>query len=274
MTDNVTIRRAYADTPYGQLHYRHAGEGEPLLLIHQTATSSYAYEPVMRRLAPSCRVLAVDTPGYGMSDYPTNREYTAADYARAFAAFLESLGIERASVFGHHTGASWACELAAAFPEKVDKLIIDGTPYWEDPINDFLSNVHPIELKDGGEHLAETWQELSGRIEPFFPRPFSEDTLRTLHWEVLFKLIAGERYHEAYVALGHYDIMSRLPHIEAPTLVMSGEHDGLRRTVEPVAARLKRARTHIGPGGSYLKTYEDPEALAAAILDFLAAPGV
>ena len=90
MTDAITIRRAYADTPYGQLHYRHAGEGEPLLLIHQTATSSYAYEPVMAYLASSCRVIAVDTPGYGMSDYPTNREYTAADYARTFAAFLRA----------------------------------------------------------------------------------------------------------------------------------------------------------------------------------------
>ena len=156
----------------------------------------------------------------------------------------------------------------------VDKLIIDGTPYWEDPVNEFLSNVHPIELKDDGGHLIETWRELSGRIEPFFSRPYDEETLRTLHWEVLFKLIAGERYHEAYVALGHYDIMSRLPLIEAPTLVMSGEHDGLRRTVEPVAARLKRARTYIGPGGSYLKTYENPEALSRVILDFLADPGV
>ena len=274
MTDSVTIRRAYADTDYGQLHYRYAGEGEPLLLIHQTATSSYAYEPVMSFLAARCRVIAVDTPGYGMSDYPSNREYTAADYARTFAAFLRSLNIERASVFGHHTGASFACELAAAFPSMVDKLIIDGTPYWEDPINQFLSHVHPIELKDDGSHFIETWQELSGRIEPFFPRPFSEEILRTLHWEVLFKLIAGERYHEAYVALGHYDIMRRLPLIEAPTLVMSGEEDGLRRTVEPVASKLKRSRTYIGPGGSYLKTYEDPEALSGVILDFLADPGV
>ena len=274
MTDSVTIRRAYADTDYGQIHYRYAGEGEPLLLIHQTATSSYAYEPVMRYLAASCRVIAVDTPGYGMSDYPTNREYTVADYARTFAAFLRSLSIERASVFGHHTGASFACELAAAFPGMVDKLIIDGTPYWEDPVNQFLSNVHPIELEDDGSHFIETWRELSGRIEPFFPRPFSEEILRTLHWEVLFKLIAGERYHEAYVALGHYDIMSRLPLIEAPTLVMSGEEDSLRRTVEPVASKLKRSRTYIGPGGSYLKTYEDPEALSGVILDFLADPGV
>ena len=57
----------------------------------------------MSFLAARCRVIAVDTPGYGMSDYPTNREYTVADYARTFATFLRSLNIERASVFGHHT---------------------------------------------------------------------------------------------------------------------------------------------------------------------------
>jgi len=274
MTNSITIRRAYTDTPYGQLHYRYAGEGEPLLLIHQTATSSYAYEPMMSHLASSYRVLAVDTPGYGMSDYPTNKEYTLADYAHTFAAFLKSLNIERASVFGHHTGASFACELAAEYPDMVDKLILDGTPYWENPVEQFLSHVHAIELKDDGSHMSDTWQELSDRIEPFYPRPFSEDILRTLHWEVLWKLMAGERYHEAYVALGHYDIMSRLPLIKAPTLVMSGEKDGLRRTVEPVAEMIKRSRTYIGPGGSYLKTYEDPEALARVVRDFLTNPSV
>ena len=273
MTANGTIRRAYADTPYGQLHYRYAGEGQPLLLIHQTATSSMAYEPVIPFLASSYRVLAVDTPGFGMSDRPTH-QYTFSEYGRCFAAFLQSLNIQCAAVYGHHTGASFACELAAAYPEMVNKLILDATPYWEDPPEQFLKNLKPIVLKDDGSHIMEVWQDLSSRIEPFFPRPYSQEMLRTLHWEVLWKLVAGERYHEAYIALGNYDIMSRLPLIQAPTLVMAGEKDSLRRTMEAVTAKLQRARTYVGPGGSYLKTYENPEALARTIMDFLDSPGV
>ena len=264
-----TIKRAYADTPRGQMHYRYAGDGPPLLLLHQTANSSGSYEPLMPFLAPKHRVLAVDTPGFGMSDWPARTDYTIADYAECFVAFMRSMGIERASIFAHHTGASFGCEIAAAHPEMVDRLILNGTPYWEDAVEEFLNHVQGLPVKEDGSHLMEAWDLISERLEPSFHKPLSKDMLEALSNEVLYKLMSGERFIEAYTAISYYDVMSRLPLIQAPTLVMSGEQDILRYTVEPVAAKIAGARQYVCPGGSYFMTYEDPEGLAQVILEFL-----
>ena len=270
------ILRAYANTPYGQIHYRHAGMGQPLLLLHQTASCSEQFEGMIPSLASSYRVLALDTLGYGMSD-PPHHEYTVAEYADSVVAFLDALGIDRAYIFGHHTGAAIACEVAAGYPNRVDKLVVYGVPYWDEPSEMLESRIRYFPLKDDGSHLLEMWDDITGRMrEGLFPKPYSEEALETIQKEVVWKLMAGERRNEAYIAIYRHsrDILDRLPLIQAPTLVMSGDQDGQRPALEPVAARIRRNRTRVLKGGSYFTAYDDPEALSREILDFLANPGV
>ena len=251
------------------MHYRYAGTGTPLLLLHQTANCSGSYELLIPHIAPHHRVIAVDTLGFGMSDYPSHKNFTVADYSDSFVAFMRSLDIKRASIFAHHTGASFACELAATHPEMVDKLILNGTPHWENAIEEFLDKVQRLTLTEDGSHFMEVWKLIAERLEPSFHTPLKREMLVALHNEAIWKLMAGERFIEAYTAISNYDIMSRLPLISAPTLVMSGEDDVIRDTVEPVAERIKGARTYIGKGGSYFMPYEHPENLAKVLLDFL-----
>ena len=119
------------------------------------------------------------------------------------------------------------------------------------------------------------WDDITGRIrEGLFPRPYSKDALDIIEREVLWKLMAGERYQEAYYAVYHYNILERLLLIQAPTLVLGGDQDTLRSAVEPVATRIQRVRSHIVPGGSYFTSYDGPEAMAREIIGFLADPGV
>ena len=62
--------RAYTDIPEGQVHYQTAGDGEPLLLLHQTPMFSEEYSLMIPILAPIFRVIAMDTLGYGNSNKP------------------------------------------------------------------------------------------------------------------------------------------------------------------------------------------------------------
>ena len=70
------MRRAYADSRFGQLHYRALGPTagravQPTLIcLHATAYSGQTFEPLMPWLAHERRVIALDTPGYGQSDGP------------------------------------------------------------------------------------------------------------------------------------------------------------------------------------------------------------
>jgi pimeloyl-ACP methyl ester carboxylesterase len=109
------------------LHYRQVGppHGAPLLLLHQTPSSSLEFLPFMQEMSKDRRVIAFDTPGFGMSDAPP-APLSMADYA---AAFADALGDQRVDVLGHHTGAYLAAELALARPDLVGRVIMVAIPF-------------------------------------------------------------------------------------------------------------------------------------------------
>jgi pimeloyl-ACP methyl ester carboxylesterase len=130
---SVTITRGYVPGKYGQVHYRTAGEdGEhvPVLLLHQNPSSSFEYEPLIRELASDRRVVALDTPGYGMSDAPPE-PLSMEGYATAMAESLDAVGLGPSSafdVYGFHTGALLAIEVALALPDRVRQVAVTGLP--------------------------------------------------------------------------------------------------------------------------------------------------
>lgn len=119
------LRRGYAETDRGQIHYAELGEGFPLLLLSATPRTHRGFIPLMRILAPHCRVIAVDMPGFGNSHLlpqPTTIEILA----ECIASFLEAMKIPEVNVFGLHTGNKLAAELAASHAGKVRNLILAG----------------------------------------------------------------------------------------------------------------------------------------------------
>ena len=122
------IRRAFADTPHGQIHYAWTGQGTPLLLLHQTPRSWAEYRLVMPILGKKYRVIAMDTVGFGDS-YVPEAEGAIEAYARGVVDFLGALSLPRVSLVGHHTGGVIALEVAAAYPHLVDRLVLSCTPY-------------------------------------------------------------------------------------------------------------------------------------------------
>ena len=92
--------------------YERAGEGEPLLLVHGTGGSRRHWRPLRLLVAPQRDVVAVDLPGHGESDSPSDGDHTPMGYASALAAFLDELGIDQAHVAGVSVGGWTALELA------------------------------------------------------------------------------------------------------------------------------------------------------------------
>src|SRR5437867_4491794 len=98
------IRYGYAETPQGQVHYRERGEGQPVVLLHQTASSGVMWERAMRLWPEGRHLIAMDTPGFGGSFKPSEQPGDMAWYAARAADFLDALDLERPHVIGHHTG--------------------------------------------------------------------------------------------------------------------------------------------------------------------------
>ena len=132
--DQTLIQRSYTVCRYGQMHYRQAGPHDAstptLVLLHQNPSSSYEYEALIEAMAADRRVIAFDTPGYGMSDAPPAPPGMAA-YAAAFADALDAMGIEGpVDLYGFHTGTLLSIELAIARPELVGRVALTGIPMY------------------------------------------------------------------------------------------------------------------------------------------------
>ena len=117
------IVKGYVETPAGQVHYRATlkeRDAPPLVLFHQTASSSAMYEPLMRELADDFWMFAPDTPGFGGTFFPPGLP-TVAYYAEVLYDSLQAMGIAEGVIFGHHTGASIAVQMVYDHPALARK---------------------------------------------------------------------------------------------------------------------------------------------------------
>jgi pimeloyl-ACP methyl ester carboxylesterase len=121
------MRCGYVDSSLGQVHYRMAGAGEPLLLLHQPPRSSRVYGRLMAELESlgGLRAIAIDLPGFGEScDLP--RGTSMAQLADVVHEVMGVLCDHSAHVFGLHTGNKIAAALASRYPRSVRRLALAG----------------------------------------------------------------------------------------------------------------------------------------------------
>jgi pimeloyl-ACP methyl ester carboxylesterase len=263
------VRRAFVDTPEGQIHYATAGTGAPVLLLHQTPRSWDEYRDVIPLLARERRVVAMDTIGYGES-YKPGRRCDIEDYARGALALLDGLGIATAAVVGHHTGAVIAMELAASHGERVERLVLSASPFVDAAERERRRTrghrVDHVEPKADGSHLAELWQIR----QAFYPRERPDLLTRFL----ADALRAGDKLVEGHGACSRYRMEERIGRIRCPTLVTYGTADPFSAPkAELVAAHIPGSRLVPIVGGSVAVVDERPDAFAGLVLDFLRSPG-
>ncbi len=258
------VTRAFLKTPEGQIHYRSAGAGRPVLLLHQTPRSSDEYRDVIPLLARELRVVAMDTIGYGDSYKPAGTS-TIEDYAAGALALLDGLGIPSAAVVGHHTGAVVAVELAATQPARVERLVLSASPYVDAEDRERRRGRPPIdevEEREDGSHLAELWR----RRLAFYPKGRPDLLTRF----VIDALRAGAKVEEGHRAVSAYRMETKVGRIRCPTLLVCGTEDPFScPRMEPLAAAIPGSRAVPIPGGTVAMVDQLPEAFAAAILPFL-----
>lgn len=131
----VTIASRTANVDGLSLHYRTAGSGSPVILLHGYAETSRMWNPIIPRLAEKFTVIAPDLPGIGDSGIPAGPMdmKTAAIRIHSLA---RSLGISKTRVVGHDIGLMVAYAYAALYPAEVEKLVLmdaflPGVGEWE-----------------------------------------------------------------------------------------------------------------------------------------------
>ena len=113
----------YVDVGTVKTRYWAGGEGRPVVLIHGFADSVETWSQVFGRLAGHHRVFALDVIGAGRTEKPAG-PMPFPKLARFVRDFMDTQGIDKASVVGQSMGGGIALSLAIRWPEKIDKLII------------------------------------------------------------------------------------------------------------------------------------------------------
>jgi pimeloyl-ACP methyl ester carboxylesterase len=111
------------------MHYTVDGEGPPLMLVAPTLGAAQHWLDLgyVAALAVGWRVINVDPLGHGKSDTPHDPDaYQAAGVAQDLVAVLDAEGVDSATVWGYSRGGWLTCSLAAAHPERVDRIVVGG----------------------------------------------------------------------------------------------------------------------------------------------------
>jgi pimeloyl-ACP methyl ester carboxylesterase len=245
----VQVRRGFVNVAHGQVHYRYAGHGPAVLLLHDSPRSSVMHEPMLRALAGQFTAIAIDTPGYGLSTpLAATPRPEIPDFAAALAAACAALGIERCPVYGFHTSSKITLQYAIDHPGRVSLAIIDGLNLPPGgPSDAFIDRyMKPFELSDDGSHLAVAWAKGRDlfRFFPWFDKspaarlPLDLPDDKFLHGYVLDMLMSREHYATAYSAAMRYLALPRVREVRAPTVFMCRSNDPLYPFLDALPADL------------------------------------
>ena len=249
-------------SPLGAVHYIDLGssDGPPVVLLHQTPRSVDEFREVIPLLAAEHRVLAVDNPGYGCSEVPDHLP-TVEEYADTIVALLDHLGVPRAVLVGHHTGAILAIDIAARHPGRVTRLVLSGPPYMNRPMRDMLREISvQWRVRPDGSHMQEKWDKFMGWV----------NDPAVIHRVVADLLHAGETSEYGHISCADYRMENTLPLVQAPALIIIGRNDFFANNPANavVAETIPDSEVVMLDGGVFLPT-ESPGPFAEAVLEYL-----
>lgn len=110
----------------GEIHYTESGNGFPILMIHGFGGSNWDFKTLDSLLNDKYRVIRIDLPGFGLSDFPESgyKEDFIKTYAEYFTFLIDTLHLDSMYVMGNSLGGMMACNLELQYPANVKKMIL------------------------------------------------------------------------------------------------------------------------------------------------------
>lgn len=296
-TNLKQVKRGYANLKCSgtQMYYETMGSGDPVIFVHQCWWNNFEFEGVIPMVAKQYTVYSPDSLGFGFSPAAPNWfEFT--DFTDSFIDFMDDLGIEKASFVGQHSGSLIMADLAARYPERVDKLIFGGLAIYEDSLRKakaarrdmiggnkmpYTKSLRPGDLiglesgllqrKEDGSHFVEYWNE-QYRENP-------DSKFEYIQRAAIANLLHYDKGGRDMInALLTFDLERVLPKVKQPSLQLVGDRDCVK---PPLFKTIKEAADQLGSeinkikiveGGGIMLYLDYPFECAEAILSFLADP--
>ena len=249
-----------------RVHYAEQGEpgGEPVVFLHGYTDSWWSFSRLLPLLAgEQYHTYALDQRGHGDSERPESG-YAPDDLAADVVAFLDAVGVPRATLVGHCMGGFVAARVAATYPERVARLV--------------LLNSAVTPANDATLGLQEEIRTLRDPVPAEFAIEFQSGTVYLPVPEAFFERVVAESlklpsrvWRSVLDGLLAADSGDHLGRIAAPTLILGGEHDAIYppENQQQLAAAIPGARVTIYPETGHTPHWERPERVAGELDAFV-----
>jgi pimeloyl-ACP methyl ester carboxylesterase len=243
------------------LRTRHliSGEGpRAVLVLHGWGASIEAAYPIVAGLAPVARVHALDLPGFGHSA-PPPEPWGVEEYQAFVAAYMDAVGLARATIVAHSNGGRIAIRMAATEPERVAKLVLVDAAGIR-PKRTFRW-YRRVAMAKAGKHAARHFGAPGERLrDALLAKAASADYAA-----------AGE-LRPTLVKLVNADLRPYMPRIAAPTLLVWGAED--TDTPVAMAQEMERLIPDAGlvvlQGAGHFSYADQPARFARIVSHFIA----
>jgi haloalkane dehalogenase len=146
-TELFPVQHRFVELGGTRVHYVDEGSGETLLLLHGNPAWSFLYRRVIAALRKDYRCIALDYPGYGMSDTPPDYGFTPAEHSTVVEKLVDRLGLRDLTLMVQDWGGPVGFGFAGRRPELVTRFIIGNTFAW--PLDD-LTRIRVFSWVMGG----------------------------------------------------------------------------------------------------------------------------
>ena len=269
---------SYAQGPGGvRLYYEEAGEGSPIVFVHEFGGNYRSWEPQLRAFARRHRCITFAARGYPPSDVPESVDaYSQALAVQDIAAVMDAAGVERAHVVGLSMGGFAALHFGLDFSERARSLVVAGAGYgaekqFEAYFRDVSLEVAKQFETQGSEQFAKTYSLGASRVQfqnkdPRGWREFAE--MLGQHSNIgAANTMRGVQVRRPSI----YDLEDRLKTMAVPVLIVVGDEDDhclqpgifMKKTI-PASGLLVLPKT------GHTLNLEEPDHFNRFVGDFIA----
>jgi pimeloyl-ACP methyl ester carboxylesterase len=258
-------RQEMVEVEGGRLWVEHAGEGDPVVLIHDGIVHSVGWDDVMTALSSQFGIIRYDRRGYGRSTAP----HASFSHLTDLEAVLRHLAVGKVHLIGSSSGGGLAIDFALAHPEQVASLtlvgaVVSGFPY----TRHFAGRGSRLSQATFGDPAL--YRRYWTSTDPYFIAPDS----KAVRERVAAILEASPQNLDTgrdRFAIAPPAALPRLGSMRVPALVLAGEHDipDVHAHAGAIAAVLPHARREVMAGCGHMPYLEQPVDFATYVLAFL-----
>lgn len=263
------------------IHYKIYGNGvTTLLLIHGFGASTYSFNEVSEMFSKNYRVIALDLPGFGLTERVSNSTCNVDPYSREgqveiVKSFIDTLKLENVYLIGHSMGGTVATIFAIKYPNLIKGLILEDPAIFEqggspkvivyllkNPVGRIFFTMIAYPMVLSLQSLIKKAFYDKSKVTPEKINEYKK-SLRVKNWDYgLYRIV---------IADNQVDFVDRIPQIKLRILIINGENDTIVKPEdsEKLSSMITNSKFVLIEDCGHIPHEEKPEVFVHAVRDFI-----